>query len=169
MKGKERHQLKENAFVHGFQGVFEFVKKWRREFVMGGLLGGIAGSLVAALGGLDAEREALQPADGIRAYSGEDQAGNHHDQGAAFGTTGHVGQKDDPQDRQGQTVSSTWSEIQSCMCAQTDNCTIGYQYVITLRVTDSYGATGTASTRRSGRSKRRRRARRNCNSPTAAA
>lgn len=38
MKGKERHQLKGNAFVHGFQGVFEFVKKWRREFVMGGLL-----------------------------------------------------------------------------------------------------------------------------------
>jgi predicted negative regulator of RcsB-dependent stress response len=38
MKGKERHHLKENEFIHGFQGVFEFVRKWRREFVMAGIL-----------------------------------------------------------------------------------------------------------------------------------
>lgn len=38
MKGKERHHLKENEFVHGIHGVFEFARKWRRELIMGGLL-----------------------------------------------------------------------------------------------------------------------------------
>jgi len=38
MKGKERHHLKENEFVHGFHGVWEFIRKWRREVIMGALL-----------------------------------------------------------------------------------------------------------------------------------
>ncbi|MBN1940483.1 MAG: tetratricopeptide repeat protein [Candidatus Aminicenantes bacterium] len=38
MKGKERHHLKENGFAHGLEGIWQFLKKWRREFVMAGLL-----------------------------------------------------------------------------------------------------------------------------------
>lgn len=52
----------------------------------------------------------------------------------------------DPQDRQGQTVNLSWSEIQSCICIQTGTCTPGYSYNIALRVTDSFGATGAAPT-----------------------
>ena len=52
----------------------------------------------------------------------------------------------DPQDRQGQTLNLSWSEIQSGICVQTGNCTTGYHYPVMLRVTDSYGATGTAPT-----------------------
>ncbi len=37
MKGTERHHLKENEFTHGFEGVFHFIRTWRREFIMGGI------------------------------------------------------------------------------------------------------------------------------------
>ena len=50
----------------------------------------------------------------------------------------------DTQDRQGQTVTLTWSEVQSSICVQTGSCISGYHYPVMLRVTDSYGATGTA-------------------------
>jgi PKD repeat protein len=52
----------------------------------------------------------------------------------------------DPQDREGATVSLSWTEVQSSVCAPTGNCISGYHYPITLRATDSYGAIGLGST-----------------------
>jgi predicted negative regulator of RcsB-dependent stress response len=53
MKGKERHHLKEDQFAHGLQGVWQFVRKWRREFVMGVLL---LAALAAAFAGIQVVR-----------------------------------------------------------------------------------------------------------------
>ncbi|MCX6565855.1 MAG: tetratricopeptide repeat protein [Candidatus Aminicenantes bacterium] len=38
MKGKERHHLKEDEFIHGMHGVVVFFQKWRTQLVMAGLL-----------------------------------------------------------------------------------------------------------------------------------
>jgi hypothetical protein len=52
----------------------------------------------------------------------------------------------DATDREGEIVNLSWSEIQSTICTQTVSCINNNPYPITLRVTDSYGATATATT-----------------------
>jgi predicted negative regulator of RcsB-dependent stress response len=49
MKGKERHHLKEDEFVHGMQGVVQFLKKWRSQTTLAGLL---ALALAVVIGGV---------------------------------------------------------------------------------------------------------------------